>query len=166
MHRGVRAGVLALAGWSACTPTTPGGLPDVRGSYGSPEMWNTEFTLPDGAVVFSPCGGSITIDRQDEGSLGGRFAVGCALVPAVHGQAVGEVDPAGNVTFDLRGEDAFQIFGDCEYVSGDRVWTGRIADDELTARLDAVLDCTTPGMPTLRVRSRSTASGELLPGTR
>lgn len=166
MHRGVRAGVLGLAVSAACTPTTPGGYPDVTGTWGSPQMWDTRFTLPGDVVVFSKCGGSITVEHQDDQFLSGRFAVIGGLCETVRGQVVGEMERAGNVTFDMHTEAGFQTFAGCGYVAGERLWTGRFAGKGLAARIDLTLDCNNVNGRPARLRAEANAVGELLPGSR
>jgi hypothetical protein len=128
-----------------CSPTTPGGYPDVRGAYRSPQLWASEFSHPDGRVFSAVrCGGNIFIDQQQDAALRGRYTV---LFPCVaaQGELVGEVDQQGGITLDFRSPSAFATFERCSYVSGDRVFTGNIRGDDLEARIKATIDCPPEG---------------------
>jgi hypothetical protein len=124
---------------------TPGGYPDVQGTYRSSQLWASEFTFPDGRVVSSlRCGGIVFIDKQDDSALRGRYVVLSPCV-AAQGELVGEVDRQGGITLDLRSQSAFATFERCSYVSGDRVFTGSIRGDDLEARIKATIDCPPEG---------------------
>jgi hypothetical protein len=128
----------ALAG---CGMRTREGYPDVRGTYDG--QFETKYTwVSDGHSLSGvPCLGTLVIDREEAGALGGTFLRGRPCVRS-EGPLAGAVQRDGTLVLDLAGPSGFQDFDFCTYVEGARTWSGRAKGDELTAAIDVVLDCT------------------------
>jgi hypothetical protein len=126
----------------SCGAATPDGYPVVKGAYGGSRMYETHVTdLGSGLESTGvPCSGSLVIADQQGQSLTGTWLRGVPCV-ANRGSFAGTVAKAGAVTLDFQNALGFQTFDGCAYVSGDRTWSGAVANGTLTVRIDVVLDC-------------------------
>jgi hypothetical protein len=126
----------------SCGATTPDGYPVVKGAYGGSRMYETHVTdLGNGSESTGvPCSGSLVIADQQGQALTGTWLRG---VPCVsnRGSFAGTVAKTGAVNLDFQNALGFQTFDGCAYVSGDRTWSGAVANGTLTVRNDVVLDC-------------------------
>ena len=130
------------------TPTPPtGSVPTIGGTYNSPTMWRFDRTLPTGNQQFI-CSGGITIANQIGTSFSGTFFIAdsnCAP-QVISGSLInGTLQTDGSVSFELTlpgTEPPFMsaVFG-CNYVSGDRVVNGTLANNQLTARTSTDMEC-------------------------
>lgn len=134
---------LALPLLVGCGATTPEGYPMVKGTYGGSQMYQTHVTdLASGSEsTGAVCSGTVVVTDQQDQSLSGTWLRGGQLCVVNSGSFGGTIDKTGAVRLDFQNALGFQSFDACTYVSGDAAWTGTIANDTLTMRIDVVLDC-------------------------
>lgn len=134
--------LLLLVGCSD-DPTGPS-YPNVRGDYNFVE----KYTLNMGSygTQTMTCTGRVSIFEQSEGSFSGSYITNASTdCDASSGTVSGEVRPDGGINFATHtpgNQSSFASIG-CFVVSADDQSNGTFANNRITARSDAVLDCST-----------------------
>jgi len=153
--------MLACATDDDFTPTDPGGpsIPTIGGTYSSSTMWR--FTLTGPTPQDFTCAGGVTIANQVGLNFSGTFFLSdpsCGNIAGV--VAGGSFTTGGAVMFELIVEGAsdpnFLIAAfACTYVSGDRVVTGTLMNNQLEVQATTVMQCS-DGTYTLATRVSGT----------
>ena len=161
--------LLPLLVFAACssdedfTPTTPPGpsIPTIGGTYSSQTMWRFNLTSPTQQTEFT-CNGGLTIANQIGTNFSGTFFISDSNCSGsiISGSVVGgSLQSDGVVSFELTlpgPESTFMTaaFG-CTFVSGDRVVTGTLVNNQLTGESRTVMNCS-DGQNTLVLRLSGT----------